>query len=626
MRNSLSAATLLRVHGLTVLLAATLSFTNRSNAQTASPTPANVLGRLSTRAHVQSGDNNLISGFIVTGSGNKKVVVRGLGPSLGLAGSLADPVLTLHGANGDTAASNDNWKSDQQAAIANTGQAPAHDAESAILATLPPGGYTAVLVGKSNTAGIGNIDVIDVDTSAGSQLDSISSRAFAGAGNNVIVGAFRINGPTAQKVIIRGIGPSLNTRAFPVPNAMQNPTLELRDSNNNLLVFNDNWRDTQEQEIIDAAMPPSDNRESAILATLAPGSYTATLAGACSTTGIALVEVYNGGLGTATGVPRSSLRPICGPVATPTPSPTASPSPTATATPSPTSSPAATPTPTPTPTPGASPAPSSSPTVSPSPTPASRAQNISARLTVLTGDNVLIGGFIIRGPAGSSKTVALRGIGPSLADRGVQDTLADPTIELHRPSGSMLANDNWKDAPNATDVPALLVPGDERESVLVTSLPPDIYTVVVKGADGGTGVGLAEVYDLDQPSATQLANISTRGFVQAGDGVLIGGFIIDGNEPVKVLVRAIGPSLAGGGIEHPLIDPTLQLHDSNGSALTNDDWRDTQEADIAATTIAPSDDRESAVLAALTPGLYTAIVRGKDDTTGVALVELYMIE
>lgn len=260
----------------------------------------------------------------------------------------------------------------------------------------------------------------------------------------------------------------------------------------------------------------------------------------------------------------------------------------------------------------------------PNPTP--QTQNISTRLSVQSGDNVLIGGFIITGPSGTTKKVALRAIGPSLANFGITNPLPDPLIELHQSDGTTLTNNDWKEAANANEVPAVLQPGDDRESILLVSLPPGAHTAIVKGANGETGVGLAEVYDLDPPSATYLANISTRGLVQTDDNVLIGGFIIGGIDPAKVLVRAIGPSLAQFGVNAPLLDPLLEIHDANGAALGNDDWRSTQEAEIEATTIPPSNDHESAVLATLTPGQYTAIVRGKNEATGVALVEVYNLQ
>jgi uncharacterized delta-60 repeat protein len=258
--------------------------------------------------------------------------------------------------------------------------------------------------------------------------------------------------------------------------------------------------------------------------------------------------------------------------------------------------------------------------------PLPQARNISTRLGVQTGENVLITGFIITGPAGTSRTVAVRGMGPTLAQFGVPGALSDPALELHKEDGSVLINDNWKDAANANQVPPALAPAFDAESVILSSLPPGTHTAIVKGAHGETGVGLAEVYDLDPPSATRLANISTRGLVQTDDKVLIGGFIIGGSEPAKVLVRGIGPSLGNFGVVNPLKDPVLELHDSNGAVIRNDDWRNTQESDIAATTIPPADNHESAVLATLAPGNYTAIVRGKDNTVGVALVEIYMLQ
>jgi hypothetical protein len=161
------------------------------------------------------------------------------------------------------------------------------------------------------------------------------------------------------------------------------------------------------------------------------------------------------------------------------------------------------------------------------------------------------------------------------------------------------------------------------ESAIVLTLNPGAYTAIVKGAHGETGVGLVEVYDLDQSSDSELANISTRGLVQTGDNVLIGGFIVLGNQLSYTLVRAIGPSLPVSG---SLADPMLELHDAQGRAVvSNDDWRSNQEDEIIPTGFAPDDDAESAIVAILAPGSYTAIVRGKNDTTGVALVEVYKL-
>jgi DNA-binding beta-propeller fold protein YncE len=252
--------------------------------------------------------------------------------------------------------------------------------------------------------------------------------------------------------------------------------------------------------------------------------------------------------------------------------------------------------------------------------------NIATRLQIQSGDNVLIAGFIITGPAGSTKKVLIRGIGPSLANFGVSGTISDPFLELHNPDGSVVTNDNWKQAPNAADIPPGFAPSNDLESVIYTTLAPGTYTAILKGAHSETGVGLVEVYDFDTASTAKLANIATRGFVNTGDNVMIGGFIIGGTEPAKVLVRAIGPSLTDFGLQGALQATTLELHDSNGSVISNEGWRSTQESEIQATTIPPSNDNEAAILATLVPGNYTAIVRGKNDTTGIAVVEAYNLQ
>ncbi len=252
--------------------------------------------------------------------------------------------------------------------------------------------------------------------------------------------------------------------------------------------------------------------------------------------------------------------------------------------------------------------------------------NIATRLQIQSGDNVLIAGFIITGPPGSSKKVLIRGIGPSLAAFGVAGTIADPFLELHNPDGTVVSNDNWKQAPNVADIPAGFAPSNDLESIIYTTLSPGNYTAILKGAHGEAGVGLVEAYDFDTTSTAKLANIATRGFVNTGDNVMIGGFIIGGTEPANVLVRAIGPSLIPFGVQGALQATTLELHDSNGSVISNEGWRSTQESEIQATTIPPSNDNEAAILATLVPGNYTAVVRGKNNTTGIGLVEAYNLQ
>ena len=250
--------------------------------------------------------------------------------------------------------------------------------------------------------------------------------------------------------------------------------------------------------------------------------------------------------------------------------------------------------------------------------------NISTRLDVLAGNNVLIGGFIITGT--EPKKVIVRAIGPSLGPLGVAGALADPTLELHEPDGTVIMNDNWRDTQENEIIATTIPPSDDLESAIVATLAPGAYTAIVSGKNLGTGIGLVEAYDLDQTAASQLGNISTRGVVETGNNVMIGGFIVGGGGGgvTTVIVRAIGPSLGPLGVAGALADPTLELHDSDGMTLAfNDNWKDTQETEINATTIPPSDDLESAIVATLAPGAYTAIVSGKNDGTGVALVEAY---
>jgi hypothetical protein len=250
---------------------------------------------------------------------------------------------------------------------------------------------------------------------------------------------------------------------------------------------------------------------------------------------------------------------------------------------------------------------------------------------VQTGDNVVIGGFIVTG--NTSKRVILRAIGPSLASSGLSGVLADPMSELHGPNGSLiLADDNWRDNPDQ----ALLIqasgipPQDDLESAIVATLPPAGYTAIVRGKSNGTGLGLVEVYDLDQSSDSKLANISTRAVVGTGDNVVIGGFILgaDNGSP-QVIIRALGPSLARFGIANPLADPTLELRDGNGMLIAFDDnWKDNpaQAAQFIAAGIQPQDDLEAAIAATLPPGTYTAIVAGKSGGIGVGMVEVYNLQ
>jgi hypothetical protein len=256
---------------------------------TASPPSAPILANISTRAVVGANENVLIGGFIVTGTEAKKVIIRGIGPSLPLPGKMLDPSLELHDSSGALLASNDNWgQSANSEAITNSGVSPANPSEPAILTTLAPGSYTAVLSGMNQTTGIAVVEVYDLDSSAASKLANISTRAFVQTGDNVLIGGLIVVGQSAAAdVIVRAIGPSL-----PVAGAMADPTLELRDGNGVLLASNDNWRTTQQTAIIETGVAPTREAESAIVTSFSPGSYTAIVRGANGTTGVAVVEVY----------------------------------------------------------------------------------------------------------------------------------------------------------------------------------------------------------------------------------------------------------------------------------------------------------------------------------------------
>jgi phospholipase/lecithinase/hemolysin len=259
-------------------------------------------------------------------------------------------------------------------------------------------------------------------------------------------------------------------------------------------------------------------------------------------------------------------------------------------------------------------------------TPPGKAVNIATRVFVDTGERVAIAGFIVTGDI--SKKVLIRGIGPSLTANGVPTPLANPTLTLFDDSGTAkMSNDDWKNSPDAVEIMnSGLAPSNDLESAIIVSLAPGQYTAALAGKDGGIGNGLIEVYDLASGTSSTLGNLSTRGFVGTGDNVMIGGLIIGSGESPIVVLRALGPTLAVAGIAEPLLDPTIELHDENGAVLAfNDNWKTGQPQAVIATQLAPGDDRESVIVAFASPGNYTAVVRGKNNTTGVALVEAYRL-
>jgi hypothetical protein len=273
--------------------------------------------------------------------------------------------------------------------------------------------------------------------------------------------------------------------------------------------------------------------------------------------------------------------------------------------------------------------------------PVSSLGNISTRAFVQTGDNVVIGGFIVQGT--EPKRVIIRAIGPELTQYGIPNALANPTLELHDATGALIAsNNNWATTIiggiiTANQVPDIqasgYAPGNGFESAIIAELPAGNYTAIVRGVNDTTGVALVDVYDLTPDSNSILANISTRSFVQTGDNVMIGGFIVQGTQPKRVIIRAIGPELTQYGVPNPLANPRLELHDGTGALIaSNNNWATTiiggiitanQVHDIQDSGYAPGNGFEPAIIAYLPPGNYTAIVRGVNNTTGVALVEVY---
>ena len=230
-----------------------------------------------------------------------------------------------------------------------------------------------------------------------------------------------------------------------------------------------------------------------------------------------------------------------------------------------------------------------------------------------------------------SKTVIIRAIGPTLSQFGVPGALPDPTLELYHGSTLLFSNDDWRNSSQETEIESSgLAPSNEAESAIIWSLTPgENYTAIMRGKNGQTGIGAVEASDLNRAANSKLANISTRGFVQLDDNVMIAGLIVmpgDGANLTNILVRALGPTLSDFGVPGALADPTLDLVNSSGTVIrSNDNWKDSQRAEIEATGLAPNHDAEAALMETVAPGAYTAIVRGHARTTGVGLVEVYHI-
>jgi hypothetical protein len=254
------------------------------------------LANISTRGFVQSGDNVLIAGFIITGSNSKEVLLRALGPTLGqppfnVSNALADPLIQLHMPDG-TIVQNDDWQADPNGGYIPQELRPANPKESAILRWLGPGSYTAVLKGANNATGNALVEVYDFDDLTTARLSNLSTRCFVEKGDNVVIAGVIVNGSNPQRLVIRGLGPSLAASPFNVPQALVDPFLDLRNANGESIFINNNWQDTQGAQIQATGLAPSNPSESAIDITVTPGNYTAILSGMNGASGNGLVEVY----------------------------------------------------------------------------------------------------------------------------------------------------------------------------------------------------------------------------------------------------------------------------------------------------------------------------------------------
>jgi hypothetical protein len=257
-----------------------------------------------------------------------------------------------------------------------------------------------------------------------------------------------------------------------------------------------------------------------------------------------------------------------------------------------------------------------------------------------TGNNVLFAGFTIQGNA--SKTLLIRSAGPSLTGFGVPGAMGNPQLELHDANNVIGTNDNWQTTQlggviTSDQVGAIqnsgVAPTDPAEPAIVATLPAGQYTTIVQGVGGTQGVASLQVYDLSPNNGAILANISTRGFIQTGDNVMIGGFIVVGQSS-SVFIRATGPSLVDLGINNALPNPQLELHDANGTLAANDNWQTTQIGGIITADqsdaiqnsgLAPGDPAESAIIATLAPGGYTAIAQGVSGAIGVGVIEVFAL-
>lgn len=256
--------------------------------------------------------------------------------------------------------------------------------------------------------------------------------------------------------------------------------------------------------------------------------------------------------------------------------------------------------------------------------------NLSTRARVLTGQNVLIAGMYISGTV--SKKIVIRGIGPSLSNYGISGAMADPTIELRNSAGTLLAsNDNWQQSTQYQEIQSSgFAPSNYYESAIIATLAPGSYTTTLQGVGGTTGVGVVEVYDL-QPANSKLVNLSSRAYVDTGDNAVFAGLYVSTGSPsdltARLAIRGIGPTLGNYGLSNTLQDPTLELRNASGTLIaSNNNWQDSQASEIQSAGMAPGNYYESVIIRLLSPGSYTAILRGYNNTVGTGSIEIYRLQ
>jgi hypothetical protein len=389
---------------------------------------------------------------------------------------------------------------------------------------------------------------------AESSVTELFTRTRVGAGEEVGVSSFIINGSGSKNTLVRVLGPSLVNSGLGAASVLQDPILQIFDGSGTVVGMNDNWRESQEAAIQATGRAPSNDLESAIIASLPAGNYTATYVGKNGGTGVGQIEIID--------------------LDTPQPA-------------------------------------------------ATYFANFTSNGFLGTGEQTMLLGYTVTGP--DPTRLLTRLLGPSLFGTG-SGFSTDPAIDLRAANNSLVAtNDDWQQSPQRAEIEASgFAPADPREAALIVDSTAGRYTAVARGTQGKVRFeAFSFTVPGSTPTALQLLNISTRMQVGTDPNQLIGGFIITGSEPKKVIVLATGPSLAAFGLQGVLEDPVLELFQGNTLIANNDNWKVPAQAEIEATGLKPGHDLESALVRTLAPGAYTAIVRGTGNGTGVGTVQIY---